>query len=185
MRKLHMFNLVTLDGYFAGPDGNIDWHNYDAEHNDFGIEQLQTIDTLIFGRVTFQMMASYWPSPAALANDAIAAGLMNNVPKIVASRTLESADWNNTRLIKQDVVAEIARLKQQPGKDMFIFGSGKLSATLTSAGLIDEYRLIVNPIVLGSGQPLFQAVKERLPLKLVNSRKFQNGNVLLYYQPVK
>lgn len=183
MRKVILFNLITLDGYFAGPNGEIDWHNVDEEFNQFAEEQLNTLDVILFGRVTYEMMASYWPTPSAINDDPIIANKMNSAPKIVFSKTLSGADWNNTRLIKGNIAEEIAKLKQQPGKDMAIFGSGNLASTFTNLGLIDEYRLIVVPVALGEGIPLFKDLQQKLNLKLTNSRVFKNGNVLLYYQP--
>src|SRR4026209_392837 len=102
MRKLFSFNMVTVDGFFEGPNQDIDWHNTDEEFNEFAIEQTSSVGMLLFGRVTYQLMASYWPTPAAIADDQEIAKLMNSLPKIVFSRTLESADWENTRLIKEN-----------------------------------------------------------------------------------
>ena len=115
MRKLFSFNMVTLDGYFEGLDQDINWHRVDEEFNEFAIEQTSAVDTLLFGRVTYQLMASYWPTPAALKDDPIVAGLMNSVPKIVVSRTLAKAEWNNTRLIKIISPKKFWKLKKQPG----------------------------------------------------------------------
>jgi dihydrofolate reductase len=183
MRKVILFNMATLDGFFAGPNGEIDWHHVDEEFNDFAIRQLDTIGAIIFGRVTYLGMASYWPTPQGIQDDPIVAGKMNALPKIVFSHTLGKADWNNTRLVKGSVVEEITRLKQEPGKDLFIFGSADLTSTFIQNNLIDEYRIMVNPVVLGKGQPLFKGVKDRLELKLAEVRPFKSGNVLLYYQP--
>ncbi len=183
MRKVIFFMLTTLDGFYEGPNREIDWHNVDEEFNEFAIEQLNTIDTLLFGRVTYQLMASYWPTPEAIKNDPIVAGKMNNTPKIVFSRTLSTAEWQNTRLVKENVAQEIAKLKQQPGKDIAIFGSSDLATSFIQPGLIDEYRIMVNPVVLGSGKPLFKGIKDKLNLKLKKARTFRSGNVLLYYQP--
>ena len=156
MRKLILFNLVTLDGFFEGPNKEIDWHNVDNEFNDFAIEQLDTTDTLIFGRVTYQLMAGYWSTPVAIENDPIVAGMMNSLSKIIFSKTLKTAEWNNTKLIMDNVGGEILKLKNQPGKEIFIFGSADLSATLTQLSLIDEFRLMINPVILGRGNPLFK-----------------------------
>jgi dihydrofolate reductase len=175
--------MVTLDGFFEGPNHDINWHNVDAEFNEFAIEQTSAVDTLLFGRVTYQLMASFWPSPFALENDPVVAGLMNRVPKIVFSRTLEKAEWNNTRLIKDHIAEEILKLKQQPGKDLALFGSANLMSTLMQLDLIDEHRIMVNPVILGSGNPLFKSTKNKLNLKLIRTRIFGNGNVLLCYQP--
>jgi dihydrofolate reductase len=183
MRKLILFNMATLDGFFAGPNGEIDWHRVDEEFNQFAIEQMANADALLFGRVTYEMMAGYWPTPAARADDPEVAGRMNDISKFVASRTLARADWENTRLINQDIAAAVAQLKQQPGKDMLLFGSANLAATLTQQRLIDEYRIMVNPVVLGRGKPLFEDVREPLALRLLRTRTFRNGNVLLSYEP--
>ena len=183
MPKVILFNMMTLDGFFSGPNGEIDWHNVDEEFNEFAIDQLNSAGGLIFGRVTYQGMASYWPTPDGIKDDPIVAGKMNSITKMVVSRTLDKAEWNNTRLVKDGATAEIAKLKAQPGKDWFIFGSANLAASLTQNGLIDEYRVIVNPVILGSGVPLFSGLHEPLHLKLANSRTFRSGNVLLCYQP--
>jgi dihydrofolate reductase len=184
MRKLYMFNMVTLDGFFEGPNQDINWHNVDDEFNKFAIAQLNELDTLVFGRITYQVMASYWPTPDAIKNDPVVAGHMNRTPKIVVSRTLQKADWNNTRLVKDHVTEEIAKLKQQPGKDIAVFGSANLLSTLIQANLVDEHRIMVNPVILGKGTPLFKSSKDKLDLKLVKTRTFGNGNVLLCYQPI-
>jgi len=184
-RKLVIFNMVTLDGFFEGPNQDISWHNVDQEFNEFAIAQLQTIGGILFGRVTYQGMASYWPTDAALSDDPVVAGLMNSLPKIVFSNTLDKAGWNNTTLIKGDIAHEVSKLKLQPGKDLFVFGSGNLTANLARLGLIDEYRLIINPVALGKGTPMFQGIAEKLKLKLLKTRVFDSGNVLLYYEPVR
>jgi dihydrofolate reductase len=183
MRKVFLFNMTTLDGFFEGPNQDISWHNADEEFNDFAIDQLNEIGTLLFGRVTYQMMASYWPTESAINDDPIVAGLMNSLPKIVFSKTLDKAEWNNSRLVKENVVEEVLQLKEQPGKDIAIFGSSDLAVTLSENGLIDEYRIIVNPVFLGNGTSLLKGIKEKLNLKFLNARIFKSGNVLLYYAP--
>ncbi|MBI5304940.1 MAG: dihydrofolate reductase [Chloroflexi bacterium] len=183
MRKLFSFNMVALDGFFEGPNQEIDWHNVDAEFNEFAIEQTSAMDTLLFGRVTYQLMASYWSTSDAIKNDPIVADLMNRLPKLVFSRTLDKAEWNNTRLIKDHIAEEISKLKQQPGKDLALFGSANLMSTLMQLDLIDEHRIMVNPVILGNGTPLFEKSKDKQNLKLVKTRTFGNGNVLLCYQP--
>ncbi len=183
MRKLFAFNMVTLDGFFEGPNHDISWHQVDDEFNQFAIEQTRSVDMILFGRVTYELMASYWPTPAALTDDPIVADLMNGLPKIVFSRTLQTAEWNNTRLIKDNIAEEILKLKQQPGKDLALFGSANLLSTLIQMGLIDEHRIMVNPVVLGSGIPLFRGITDKLNLKLLKTRTFSSGNVLLCYRP--
>jgi dihydrofolate reductase len=185
MRKLIAFNLVTLDGFFEGPNHDLSWHNVDAEFNDFTIEQCNAGDTLVFGRVTYQLMARFWPKPDAIKNDPIVADYMNRTPKIVFSRTLEKAEWNNTRVVRDHVAEEIAKLKQQPGKDIAVFGSANLLSTLMQLDLVDEHRIMVNPVILGNGTPLFKTSKDKQNLKLVRTKTFGNGNVLLCYQPIR
>jgi dihydrofolate reductase len=175
--------MVTLDGFFEGPNRDISWHNVDEEFNQFAIEQINAGDTLLFGRVTYQVMARYWPTPDGIKDDPIVADLMNRLPKLVFSRTLEKVEWNNTRLIKDHVAEETAKLKQQPGKDMALFGSANLLSTLMQFDLVDEHRIMVNPVILGNGTPLFKRAKDKQNLRLVNTRTFGNGNVLLCYQP--
>jgi dihydrofolate reductase len=186
MSKVIMFNLITLDGYFEGKNKwDIAWHRVDDEFNQFSIEQLDSASCLIYGRVTYEGMASYWPTPAAINDDPIVAKKMNSIPKYVFSRTLEKADWSNTRLVKGEAVEELRKLKQRSNKDLFIFGSANLSATFTNHHLIDEYRLMVNPVILGRGGALFQINGEGLKFNLLSTKVFKNGNVLLTYQPVK
>jgi dihydrofolate reductase len=184
MRKLIMWNLVTLDGYFEGPKSwDIDWHNYawGEELEQYSLAQSKSADLLLFGRVTYQGMASYWMT--AKGEIAEIADFMNAIPKMVFSRTLEKAEWPNTRLVKENAAETVAQLKQQPGKDILIFGSANLSATLTQRGLIDEYRLGLTPVVLGSGTPLFKPGAGQLRLKLLEARPLKTGCVLLFYQP--
>jgi len=183
VRKTIAFNMATLDGFFAGPGGEIDWHHVDEEFNEFAIAQLNSAGGLLFGRVTYQGMASYWPTDVAMKNDPIVANKMNTLPKTVFSRTLERVEWSNTRLVKGNIAEEILKLKQQPGKDLLLFGSADLASALTNLGLIDEYRVMVNPVILGSGKPLFKGTKDKLDLKLVSAKRFRNGNVLLCYEP--
>jgi len=185
MRKVFLFNMITLDGFFEGPNQDISWHHVDDEFNEFAIEQLNEIGTLLFGRVTYQGMASYWPTEFAIKDDSIVAGLMNSLPKLVFSKTLDKAEWNNSRLVKENAAEEVSKLKGQPGKDIAIFGSSDLGVTLAERGLIDEYRIIVNPVFLGSGTPLLKGIKDKLNLKLLKTRTFKSGNVLLYYEPDK
>src|SRR5258708_10532349 len=184
MRKVFVSNLVTVDGFFAGPNGEIDWHNVDAEFNDYAISMLNSIDTMLFGRVTYDMMAGYWPTAAVLKDDPIVAGKMNSLAKIVFSKTLDKVEWENTRLVKENIAEEIQKLKQQPGKDIAILGSGTIVQLLTNLRLIDEYWLLVNPIILGKGKPLFKDIKEKVNLKLLDVRKFDSGNVMLKYHPM-
>lgn len=178
MAKIVVFNMLSLDGFFAGVGGDISWHNVDGEFNEFAIKQTREFGALLFGRVTYDLMYGYWPSEDALKNDPIVAGIMNNADKIVFSKSLKKAEWKNTKVIKEIEKLEIETLKQQAEKDLAIFGSGTIVQKFTELGLVDEYRLMINPVVLGSGKPLF---RKHQKLQLMSSREFKNGNVLLNY----
>jgi dihydrofolate reductase len=183
VRKLVSFMAVTLDGYTEGPNGEFDWPNVDDEFNEFAISQLNDIDTLLFGRVTYEGMASYWPTPAAIEDDPAITDMMNSVPKVVFSTTLDRAEWENTTLVRGNVADEISKLKQQPGKDLAVFGSSDFTVSLLEQGLVDELRVMVNPILLGAGKSLFTGLANRVPLKLQTTTTFSSGNVLLSYRP--
>jgi dihydrofolate reductase len=178
-----VFNLITLDGYLSGPGGDISWHNVDAEFQEYAEKNSNSGNTLLFGRVTYELMAGYWASPEALKNDPIVAQGMNRASKIVFSRTLDKAGWINTRLVKNDLPGEVRRLKQQNEKDLTILGSGTIVAQLAQAGLIDEYQIMLNPIALGNGKTMFEGISNKLALKFISTRTFGNGNVLLQYEP--
>jgi dihydrofolate reductase len=185
MRRLIVFNNVTVDGYFADKNGDMRWahrQTQDPEFNAFIADHAGSDGQLLFGRKTYQMMASYWPTPMALQNEPKVAEGINNLPKVVFSRTLAEATWQNTRLVKADMVAEVRKMKQEPGPDMVILGSGSLVAQLGQEGLIDEFQVLVNPVVLGGGRSMFDGLEKRLCLKLSNTRAFKNGNVLLSYE---
>jgi len=186
MPRLTVFSQVTMDGYFVDASGDMSWAHkdrQDAEWNEFVAGNATAGGQLVFGRITYELMASYWPTPLAAQNDPVVAERMNHLPKVVFSRTMEKASWNNTTLLKGELAAELRTMKQQPGKDLAILGSGSLVSQLAPEGLIDEYQIVVNPIVLGQGRTIFEGVRERLALKLTNTRAFGNGNVLLCYQP--
>jgi dihydrofolate reductase len=184
MRKLRVFSHVSLDGYFVDASGDMSWaHKNDPEWNEFVAGNASGGGELLFGRVTYEMMASYWATAMAANNDPVVAARMNSMPKVVFSRTLDAASWQNTRLVKDALAAEVRRMKSASGGDIAILGSGSIVAQLASAGLIDEYQIVVNPIVLGSGRTLFEGVRKKLNLKLTSSRAFSNGNVVLGYEP--
>ena len=185
MRKIIVFDNVTLDGFMAGPNGELDWAIRDDEITQYTKDGQDSTDTFLFGRMTYEMMASFWPTPAAESMNPVYANLLNNAPKIVFSKTLEKAEWKNTRVVKELNKEEILKMKQQPGKNMMIFGSGTIVEQLSNLGLIDEYQLMVNPVILGKGKPFFKDIKDRINLKLVKTKTFNNGIVLLQYQPDK
>jgi dihydrofolate reductase len=183
MRKAILFMMISAKGYFEAPNHNIDWHTADEAFNDFAVAQTASAGALLFGRVTYEMMAAYWPTQQAMDNDPAITQVMNRLPKVVFSRTLDRAGWDNTRLVKTDAAAEVTRLKQAPGDDIFILGSSDLAASLAAAGLIDEYRLMLSPVLLAQGTPLLQGLAADIKLKLLHTRTFANGNLLLTYQP--
>jgi dihydrofolate reductase len=185
MGKLVAFNFVTLNGFMAGPKRDISWHRHGAEENSFAADALGADAMLLFGRVTYQMMASYWPTPDAIKNDPTVAEGMNRAEKIVFSRTLKRATWNNTKLVKTNIAREIKKLKQSSGKDMTILGSGSIVTQFAQQDLIDEYQIMVDPVALGNGTTLFKGLKHRLDLKLTGTKTFKSGVVLLSYRPLK
>lgn len=182
MRKIIFQMMVTLDGFFAGPNGEIDWHVVDEEFNEYAFNFLNSLDMLLFGRVTYQGMANYWPTPAAKHDDPIISSKMNSISKVVFSTTLDKVEWENTRLVKENVLEEVLKLKLQSGKDIAIFGSSNFSLTLVKHHLIDEYRIIVNPVLLGKGKPLFMGLEEKIKLKLTHTQSLRSGDVILYYR---
>jgi dihydrofolate reductase len=183
MPRLTVFNSVTLDGYFTGPGGDMSWaHKSDPEWNAFVYDNAAGGGRLLFGRVTYDMMASFWPTEHARQLAPQVAEHMNVLPKVVFSRTLKAAAWSNTTLVQDDLVGAVRRMKVDGGPDMVILGSGTIVAQLAAAHLIDEYQIALNPTVLGRGRTMFEGVKESPPLKLMGSRAFGNGNVVLSYE---
>ena len=189
MRKVISFMHVSLDGFTTGPNGELEWAIVDEELNPYVDNLFRQVDTALYGRVTYQLMQSYWPTvltdPEATPRDLAHARWVENVSKFVFSTTLPRADWKNTRLVKDQIAEEIASLKQQPGRDLMIFGSPRLTHTFMHLGLIDEYRLFLNPIVLGGGIPLFQDIKSWTKLQLLETKTFKAGVVGLHYQAVR
>ena len=187
MRKLSVFNNVSLDGYFTDKTGDMSWAynlNQDAEWEAFVAANAKGGGVLVFGRITYELMAGYWPTPLAAQNDPVVAERMNHLPKVVFSRTMDKASWNNTNLVKGKLAAEIRRMKKEPGEDRVILGSGSIVSQLAPEGLIDEYQFVMVPVVLGKGRTMFDGVKDKLALKLTKTRAFGNGKVFLSYLPM-
>ena len=188
MRKVIVSMNVTLDGFMAGPNCELDWHfNYwNEEMARYAGEQLSKADTILLGRVTYNAMAKYWPSKIrdllCPREDVAFASMINDYQKVVFSKTLQHTDWNNSRLAKESIRKEIVKLKQQPGKDMIVYGSGSIVSALAKSGLIDEYILWLHPVVLGKGKMLFKNTNTRSKLKLSSTRTFNTGVIILYYQ---
>jgi dihydrofolate reductase len=183
VRKMYSFMITSADGYHAGAGQAVDWHVVDEEFSQLALAQLREAGTLVFGRVTYELMAAFWPTPAGEECDPDVAKAMNTTPKIVISRTLPQATWAGTQVISDHAEEELAKLKQQPGKDIVIQGSSTLTAGLLHTGLLDELRILVNPVILGQGRSLF-AGAGKTSLKLLKTQQFTSGNVLLCYQPI-
>ena len=184
MRKLVWMMSVSLDGYFEGPDHELDWHMVDDElHRHFNAE-LATMGAFLDGRVTYELMAGFWPTadadPSSGEPVAEFARIWRDMPKLVYSRTLEQAGWNTT-IVREVVPEDVQRLKAEPGGDL-VLGGAQLAATFLRLDLIDEYRVYVHPVVIGRGRPMFPASHERLDLRLAEARSFGNGVVLLRYE---
>lgn len=175
-----MFNLISADGYFETGDHDITWHNVDAEFNDeLATPMLEQAGTLIFGKRTYELMASYWPTEAGMRDDPVVAAKMNELDKLVFSHSLQHADWQHTTVLHS--IDQLKKLKQAAGKPFIILGSSNLCVSLLQQGLIDELRILVNPVVLGAGIPLFAGLAEPLRLQLQDTKPFKSGNVLLTY----
>lgn len=171
---------VTVDGFMEGPNRELDYtaQVLDKDFDRYATEMLESIDGILLGRVTYQLFAGYWPS--ATGQDA---DRMNELPKTVFSRTLQEVEWKNSRVVQENIAEEVVRLKQKRGKDLALFGSADLASTFIRHGLIDEYRILVTPFVLGSGMPMFKGIKDRLTLKLLKATTWSSGVVALCYQP--
>lgn len=183
-RRIFVMNRITLDGFYAGPNGEIDWFIRDPAV-DLAAHEIIQPDTILFGRLTYQMFANVWPQVAeddnAPEEARVTANELNQLHKIVYSRTLREVTWANSELAVDDLLPHVQQLRQDEGNDIIIFGSGSIVQQLMNAGLIDEYLLIVSPVVLGLGKSLFQDV-QKSPLNLIESRSFESGNVLIHYK---
>jgi dihydrofolate reductase len=185
MKKILVSNLVSLDGYFEGPNRELDWHVMTHDFHAYSVDFLNATGALLFGRITYQLMASYWPKADTISSDPAVAEKMNSLPKYVCSNTLKSVDWEHSTLIKGDALEEIRRLKNQTGGDLMILGSGTLVNLLTQHGLIDEYRIIINPVLLGKGNSMFKGLNQRLNLELEDLKRLESGKLICYYRPKK
>ena len=181
MRRVIVSNLMTLDGFIGGRNDELDWFMANDEFFKDGDERNKTVDTLLYGRRTFEGMAAYWPT--ATENDPALVNWMNTINKIVFSKTLKKTDWQNSHIVSGDLGAEVRKLKAGSGGDMIIFGSGQIVSALAEHGLIDEYRLYLHPVIIGSGKPEFVGISKTVKLKLVQARTFTNGVVALDYAP--
>jgi len=185
MTTVASFIVSTLDGFYAGPELEFDWPRVDEEFNQFSIGQLDAADALLFGRLTYQFLASYWPTDQAAANDPQVTTRMNSMRKVVFSQTLSAADWENSRVARGNVADEIGRLREGSRRDLLVLGSPSLTAALAEEGLLDELRIMINPILLGQGRSLLESLQRRVELHLLSAQPFSSGNVLLNYQPIR
>jgi len=181
MRRLNVFNFISMNGYFSGPGDDISWAHMRPE-DDLAAESLQGDSVLLFGRRTYELMVQYWPTDAAKKNAPEVAKGMNEAEKIVFSRTLARADWQNTRIIGDNIVAEVRKLKESDGPDLTVLGSGSIVNQFADAGLIDQLQLLVHPLALPAGTPILKDVKDTIEFRLKESRAFKSGNVLLVYE---
>lgn len=186
MRKIILFMHISLDGFVAGPNGETDWMKHDSEAQAFVQRLHERTDAALFGRVTYEEMASYWPTvlsnPASSQDDRNHAEWHKTSQRIVVSKTLKHVDWENTLIISGNLADEINSLKVQAGKDIWLMGSPTLAQSLIALNLIDEYLLNMSPVILGQGKPLFANIDHKLNLELVESQSYKSGAVNLVYR---
>lgn len=175
--------MISLDGFFEGPNRELDWHMVDEGFINYAAGLLDAVDAILFGRFTYQIMADYWSTQTAQTRAPAIAERLNMLQKYVFSPTLEKAEWQNSIIVEGNIGEAVTKLKRQSGKSMVIFGSSDLAVALVKLGLIDEYRIIIHPVVLGGGKTLLQGLNEKLKLKLVDVKTFSSGTVLLSYRP--
>ena len=196
MRRIITFDRVSADGYFAAPDGNLNWVVPDDQIDKAGADSTQQFDTMLFGRRTYEMFEGFWPNAVGDSGGAedphsgrrsphiqAMAVWINNATKILFSRTRKEMTWKNSRLIREFDPREVEAIKNQPGKDIIVFGSGSIVSLLTQNDLIDEYQFVVSPIALGSGKPLLSGVEKNVRLNLLEAKQYPSGNVMLRYSP--
>ncbi len=185
MRKLNSFTFITLNGFYKGPDEDISWHKQiqGDEEDKFANDSVKSDNILLFGRRTYEMMVDWWSSEEAKKQMPEIAERISRADKIVFSRTLKHAEWENTKVISGDLIAEVKKLKQEAQKNMTILGSGNVLAQLAEYGLVDEFKIMIDPIAIPLGTPLFIDIKKPVDLKLISGKTFKSGIVLLRYQP--
>ena len=180
---------LSLDGFVCGPNGEMDWIKLGDEMWDYVTDITNSADTALYGEVTYHMMEDYWPTagekPGATKHDIDHAAWANKVSKIVFSKNLQEVHWDGTRIVRENIAEEMQKLKEVPGKNLLMIGSPGLAHSFIELGLIDEYRLNINPVVLGAGKPLFRDSKEKMNLKLIGERTFNTGVIALHYDSVK
>lgn len=183
MRKLSSFSFITLNGFLHDEYGDISWHKHGAEENRYAANSLGTGNILLFGRKTYELMASYWPTPMAMENDPTVAAGMNKAEKMVFSTSLQKAAWENTTILNGDITEKVRLLKQTPGNNMTLLGSGNILSQFAAKGLIDDYLIMIDPVAIVSGVPIFNGIPLQLNLNLISIQSFKSGVVLLHYSP--
>ena len=182
MRKLNVFNFMSLNGYFKGANNDISWHKRGTEEMQYAAEMLKSGASLLFGRETYEILADYWLSDEAKQKFPEVAEGMRQAEKIVFSSTLKELKWGNTKIMNNNIAKKIHEMKQLPGKDITILGSGTICCQLAELGLIDEYFIMVDPVILAEGTSIFHDVNRRLNLTLIGTQAYKSGVVLLRYQ---
>lgn len=182
MRKIQVFNFITLDGYYKDSDQGIGWHQHGKEESDFSAENMKSGNSLLFGRKTFEMMKGFWTSPLAAEMFPEVANGMNAAEKWVCSRTIYEPGWTNSQAITGDLISEIRKMKQSEGSNITILGSGEITTLLTEANLVDAFQIMIDPVVIGRGTSVFSGISNPHKLRLVSTRIFSSGAVLLDYQ---
>ncbi|WP_017473470.1 dihydrofolate reductase family protein [Amphibacillus jilinensis] len=182
MAKLIAQLVLSLDGYYGGMNGEVDWHLIDDDYNRYATKLLQGAQGLMMGRRTFELMEQFWPTHEAMESSPEVAKEMNRLPKYIFSQTLTETSWAQTQLIADPIVVSVEQLKQQLDGDLVILGSGQLVHLLTKHRLIDEYQIMINPVLIGAGKSAFQGMLTTVSLNLLESNTFSSGNVLLRYQ---
>ena len=191
MRRVIVSNVMSLDGFVSGPNGELDWFVYagfvkGTEFGEYARNVISSVDAILLGRLTYEEFSSYWPT--AKNDDPVITERINKLPKFVFSRSLKQVawgDWGTASLVKEAAAVAVRKMKQEPGRDMVIYGSATLVSALMKSELIDEYQLVVYPVVLGKGRPQFKDLAQRYPLSLKDVRQFKSGVVKLVYQPLK
>lgn len=186
MRRLILDSIISLDGYFTALNNQIDWFDFDLKEVKWSKEILRRVDSMLYGRVTYQEFSEFWPvaKPTPDGFDSEIIGQLNGYRKIVFSKTKIETPWKPVLVIHEDPVATVKKLKRENGKDMVVIGSGTLVSSLVKNDLVDEYRIRIRPVILGAGRPLFQDEKKRHSLKLISSQAFDNGVIALHYEPL-
>ncbi|MEJ6980424.1 dihydrofolate reductase family protein [Pedobacter sp. P351] len=183
MRKITSFQFITLNGYYKDINNGIAWHKHGREEGEYSAESLKSDNILLFGRTTYEMMASFWPTPAAYEGFPVVAEGMNKAEKIVFSKTMQKASWNNSRIISGNITDKIKKIKQTNGKNMTLLGSGSILTQFADARLIDRYQIMIDPVAIGKGASLFEDMQKPLDLNLTDTRTFKSGAILLCYDP--